>query len=180
MAADFSQERLTETFKSLITLSVEGFRYLALVNGGAVVALLAYLGNVTKNGTPLPDLRVALLLFLGGLAACGAAMLCAYITQLRLLNDLLAGASSNDEKHRSTLRVAIAAFVVSLIAFCLGAFAAVQAFSKTSWTSSAPDTPRAHLHPATPVACCTPTLRTFSEWRALPPFCDPLASEFVE
>lgn len=38
-----------ETYKSLITLSIEGFKFSALANGGSAVALLAYLGNVARN-----------------------------------------------------------------------------------------------------------------------------------
>jgi hypothetical protein len=40
----------TETYKSLITLSVEGFKFCALANGGAAVALLACLGNRWQGG----------------------------------------------------------------------------------------------------------------------------------
>lgn len=127
MAGDFNQERLTETYKSLITLSVEGFRYLALINGGAVVALLAYLGNVAKGGGPVPNLGAPLLWFLVGLVACGVAMAFAYLTQLRLLNDLLA-AGSFSTKHKSTLRVAILGYFVSLASFSYGAWVAVHAF----------------------------------------------------
>jgi hypothetical protein len=43
---DFHPE---ETFKSLITISVEALKTLALVNGGAAVALLAYLGNLAAR-----------------------------------------------------------------------------------------------------------------------------------
>lgn len=129
MAADFSQDRLTETFKSLITLSIEGFRYLALVNGGAVVALLAYLGNVAKNGTPVPDLTSALTGFLVGLVACGIALFAAYLTQFFLLNDLLANKNQEEQRHKWMVGVAAVAFVVSLAAFCWGAREAVSAFS---------------------------------------------------
>jgi hypothetical protein len=42
---------MTETFKGLITLSVELAKMLALVNGGAAVALLAYLGNFAAHAS---------------------------------------------------------------------------------------------------------------------------------
>jgi hypothetical protein len=38
-----------ETFKSLIAISLELLKMLALVNGGAAVALLAYLGNLASR-----------------------------------------------------------------------------------------------------------------------------------
>ncbi len=46
-----------ETYKSLITLSTEGFKFCALANGGPAVALLACLGNVAgkDHSVPLAD-----------------------------------------------------------------------------------------------------------------------------
>ena len=127
MAGDFNQERLTETYKSLITLSTEAFRYLALINGGAVVALLAYLGNVTKAGSCPPDLSAPLLWFLGGLVSCGAAMAFAYVTQLRLLNELL-NAGKLPTHHPLFLWAAMGTYLASLACFSYGAWVAVGAF----------------------------------------------------
>jgi len=47
MALD--QQHAAETYKSLITISVEVFKALVLLNGGAVVALLAYLGQAANK-----------------------------------------------------------------------------------------------------------------------------------
>jgi len=44
----FDEERALKIFDSMIQISVSGFKLLALLNGGAAVALLAYLGNITK------------------------------------------------------------------------------------------------------------------------------------
>lgn len=38
-----------ETYKSIITLSIEGFKFAALANGGAAVALLAYLATLREG-----------------------------------------------------------------------------------------------------------------------------------
>jgi len=127
MAGDFNQERLTETYKSLINLSIEGFRYLALINGGAVVALLTYLGNVTKNGGNIPDVSCPMLFFLLGLLSCGFAMFFAYFTQLRLLNELLQ-LGQLAVRHVFTLWAAMASFVLSLCFFGVGAWLAVEVF----------------------------------------------------
>lgn len=47
---DIRKEHALETYKSLIQTSVEGMKLLTLLNGGAAVALLAYLGNVAPHG----------------------------------------------------------------------------------------------------------------------------------
>src|SRR5580692_5156860 len=44
-----------ETYKSLITISVECMKMLAVVNGGAAIAILTYLGNlVARSSSPQP------------------------------------------------------------------------------------------------------------------------------
>lgn len=120
-------EHFNETYKSLITLSVEGFKFCALANGGAAVALLAYLGNVASKGGATPDMRYAMAGFLVGLAACGFAIFFAYLTQLCLLNET-AERSSGWFPHTWHLRASIALVFVSLASFSLGAWSAVVAF----------------------------------------------------
>src|SRR6266852_4155989 len=78
---DISKEHAVETFKSLILVSLQGLRLLALFNGGAAVALLAYLGNVAGKGIALPDMRYPMKLYLAGLGFCGLAFLAGYLTQ---------------------------------------------------------------------------------------------------
>jgi phosphate/sulfate permease len=79
---------IAETFKGLITLSTEVVKMLALVNGGAAVALLAYLGNVVHDpGVHPPHLTHALLWFCKGLFATLLAIIFAYLTQLKLYNE---------------------------------------------------------------------------------------------
>jgi hypothetical protein len=80
---------ITETFKGLIQLSIELVKMLALINGGALVALLAYLGNVATHSPANihPHLRRALGYFCNGLFATIWVMIFAYLTQLRLYNE---------------------------------------------------------------------------------------------
>jgi len=62
---------ITETFKGLINLSIEGLKALLLINGGAAVAILAYLGNLAARTSVahLPDVKNALLCFAGDVFA---------------------------------------------------------------------------------------------------------------
>ena len=48
-APQHAEWHLTETYKTLITLTVEALKMLALVNGGAAVAVLTYLGNLSAR-----------------------------------------------------------------------------------------------------------------------------------
>jgi hypothetical protein len=126
---DIRKEHAIETYKSLVQISVEGMKLLALLNGGAAVALLAYLGNVTaKTGSP-PDMRVPMVFFLAGLLLSGLAFLGSYFTQLRLYED-----SVNESTEDSTarwvfwLRCGIGAAGLSLGCFALGSGFAVWLF----------------------------------------------------
>lgn len=127
MSNDPQHDDWLETYKSLITLSTEGFKFCALANGGAAVAILTYLGNVVGKGFAAPDMSCAMAFFLAGLVLCGAAMLVAYFTQLSRLNRLSEG---KDPSKDWRLLVAIALFVCSLVAFALGSWKAVVAFRK--------------------------------------------------
>ena len=127
MDTDISKDHWLETYKSLVTLSVEGFKFIAIANGGAAVALLAYLGNVAGKGGATPDMRCPMAAFLAGLLACGLAILFAYLTQLKLLNE--SGQSSTPRlSHAWLLWGAILFFLCSLASFGIGAWQAVIRF----------------------------------------------------
>lgn len=114
-----------ETYRSLIVLSSEGFKFCALANGGAAVAVLTYLGNVAAKGAPVPDMRSSMAAFLAGLVLCGFGMVFAYLNQLSRLNRL---ARREDPSKDWRLRVAIALVVASLAAFASGSWHAVLSF----------------------------------------------------
>lgn len=116
-----------ETYRSLITLSIEGFKFSALANGGAAVALLAYLGNATGRASQPPDMRLPMAAFLVGLCACGLTMLLAYLTQLKLLNEI-SRMESPRVSHSWPLWLAILMFMFSIAAFAVGSWQAVIRF----------------------------------------------------
>jgi hypothetical protein len=125
MSSDPVHNDWLETYKSLITLSTEGFKFCALANGGAAVAILAYLGNVAGKGASAPDMRCSMAAFLSGLVLCGLAMIFAYWNQLNRLNRL---AKRQDPSKDWRLWVAIALVVASLTLFAVGSWQAVVAF----------------------------------------------------
>lgn len=133
MSNDPRHDDWLETYKSLITLSTEGFKFCALANGGAAVAILAYLGNVAGKGFATPDMSTPMAIFLVGLVLCGAAMLFAYFNQLSRLNRL---SRREDPSKDWRLWVAVVLFVSSLSAFACGSWQAVLAFKQFAPTPS--------------------------------------------
>lgn len=82
--SDWHQE---ETYKSLMLYGSSAVKYVLLVNGGSVIALLTFLGNLLNSPGPAPDMRWPLGCFLLGIVFGGIAHLTAYLTQLSLYNE---------------------------------------------------------------------------------------------
>lgn len=118
---------LAETYKSMIALSIEGFKFSALANGGACVALLAYLGNVASKGATAPDMRLPMGSFLAGLVLCGCAMLCAYLTQFQLFREERGG-YPKARTHSRFLWLSVTFYAASIGAFATGSWLAVLRF----------------------------------------------------
>lgn len=142
-----------ETYKTLVTLAVEAVKFCALANGGAVVALLAYLGNVHAKAPQMgaPNLTGAITWFLGGLAFSGVLVAASYATQVLIFNDSFQHSyirkdGRKDGRHKLPHRVAVGAFVLSLGCFVAGAWSAVAAWSQ-----------QATLTHSSPTGASTPT-----------------------
>jgi hypothetical protein len=126
MTQDIDKEHTIETYKSMIQISLEGFRLLAILNGGAAVALLSYLGSTAARGTsPSPDLRGPMGCYLLGLLLCGVTMFFSYRTQFILHNENMGIVKRG--QHMVPQRVAVWLAVASLAMFGLGSWAALSA-----------------------------------------------------
>lgn len=127
---EIKKEHAIETYKSLINISVAGMKMLMILNGGATVALLAYLGNVTGKGQTAPDMRLPMGFFIGGLVFCSLTMFCSYLTQLRLYQESV-GLSTGSKSlgHKFWLNFGIISALLSIVAFAIGSFLAVVRFT---------------------------------------------------
>src|SRR5262249_5116149 len=123
----FWKEHAIETYKSLIQVSVEGLKLLAILNGGAAVAILAYLGNTAGKQQLIPDMRWPMGLYLLGLVLCGLAFIASYLTQLRLYNESV-GRAGRIIFHQLWLRIALICVLLSILAFAVGSLLAVWHF----------------------------------------------------
>jgi len=113
---------LQETYRGLVTLSTDALKALALVNGGAAVALLTYLGH----GTTPSHANVLFLIALGcwclGLLLTTLAFIVAYVTQLRLFQeerDRVAGRAFSIE-HPTGIKAGIVCATLAAVLFGFG------------------------------------------------------------
>lgn len=127
---DFNDEHAIETYKSLISISVEGLKTLQLINGGAVVALLAYLGQVSNRAQLAGRVGCPLILFVLGLTAGTAAFVTSYETQLTLYNEDVRPNEYKGSRSNRWLRITFGLAVLSLLAFAVGAFVAVRILAR--------------------------------------------------
>jgi hypothetical protein len=120
------EEHAVETFKSIQAISLAGLKLLALFNGGAAVALLAYLGNIAGKGIMIPEMALPLKLYLFGLFFCGLAFLAGYATQLVLYNESVGRPPRWKSEWFQAAGVVLAS--LSLILFVVGSSVAAGRF----------------------------------------------------
>jgi hypothetical protein len=121
---------IVETFKGLIALSIEALKALLLINGGAAVALLAYLGSPHARYPYIPYMKNALLCFAGGVLATALAFIAGYFTQLRLYGEERARHMNQPFRQVHWIGMATATVLIfaSACAFGVGCWIAASAF----------------------------------------------------
>jgi hypothetical protein len=121
---------LAETYKGMITLAVEVLKTLALVNGGAAIAVLTYLGNLVARApkAEAPNMKSTLIWYCSGLGLTVLAFIFAYVSQLCLYNEerkRLAG-TQIPERHGWGVALCVILAVASALAFVIGSWSGVQ------------------------------------------------------
>lgn len=120
-------ERWRILHDALNNIALAFFKYIALLNGGAAVALLAYAANV---GQGAPSLTWSLKAFALGLIFGGIGLLLAYVTELNLLQEELKRAKPGRwNKHQTFLVPAFVFAILSLAAFTVGAWSAADSLA---------------------------------------------------
>jgi len=131
-----------ETFKGLIQIALEALKFPVLVNGGAAIALLAFLAKDNRAALALESVKVSMALFIGGVFLGGFAYLTAYLTQLRLYGEsALDIPQVGPMRHNVFLNLTLALMVASLIAFAVGAWTAATAMQPLPPNNSSKPTP---------------------------------------
>lgn len=124
MANEFITNHQTETFKSLITISLDIFKGLILINGGAAAGMVATLDKLTKV-IPIGAVQASMGFFVGGLLAAVVASSCAYFTQLALHEENMGREARGN--HRKWV-IAVTIFCISSMV-CFGVGGLVAALS---------------------------------------------------
>ena len=125
-----SDWHITETYKGVITLGVETLKIIFVLNGGALVACLTFLGNqavklARKPPLPIPEM---LQFYLLGLALTALAFLVAYFMQLRLYGEEIRRREGERvvRVHGYLIDFAGILLVAAVVCFCVGSWFATQ------------------------------------------------------
>jgi hypothetical protein len=129
---NFNETHAGETFKSLISISVEGLKSILLLNGGAIIAILAYLGEASSGQQLAARLKCSLVWFVVGLITISLAFVTSYLTQLALFNESVNSNTYKGPKHQLVLWTTVALGITSLVSFSCGAFSTVNVLATTA------------------------------------------------
>ncbi|HTF44271.1 MAG TPA: hypothetical protein VK641_10250 [Terriglobales bacterium] len=124
---DFKNEHALETFRSLVTIAVAALQSLVLLNGGALVALLAYIGQIDDRAAFAGRVAFPVASFILGLVMASMAFFSAYVTQLLLYGESALGAKRS---HQPAIWVTLGLAVISLGAFAVGSFCGATALTQ--------------------------------------------------
>jgi hypothetical protein len=147
----FHEDRLLETFKSLILISIDGLKALLLINGGAVVALLAFLGQSSLGPSIAPRAAESIAWFVAGTALSTFAFLGSYATQFALYNERLP-TGYRGPRHMTFPYCTLMLVIASLGCFAIGSFASLRLFASQSQTATLAAAPSPELPSASAVA----------------------------
>jgi len=121
----FQDDHALETYKSMISVSGDAIKNLLLINGGAVVAMLAYLGQSSQGPVLAKHAWLPLSLFIAGIFCSLVASWGAYWTQFLLFNESVGGAEGRKPTHMFAVKLSVVIVVLSLASFATGAFSSV-------------------------------------------------------
>ncbi|WP_215843664.1 hypothetical protein HHS34_007285 [Acidithiobacillus montserratensis] len=86
---DTDAQKHIETYKSIISLSVELYKALLLLNGGGLIALLTYIGSQHGLAPTNTWLSSAIYIFIGGLSLVPISFALSYGVQIGIYNRFL-------------------------------------------------------------------------------------------
>lgn len=125
MSMEFDEQRRIEADRALVAMAGKVFRTLFLLNGGAVVGMVASIDRIADI-VDFASLQRSLRDFVLGLVAAGAATLLAYLAQSRRHAADAGAGPGRGGASAWFARIAFLLCAASLLLFCRGALTAVD------------------------------------------------------
>lgn len=132
MNIENKDESLRLTFlNSAATLAQSTIKGAMLINGGAAVAVLAFIGNIWSKCNEVPEsIAWSVASYSGGVLIAGIAMGTAYFTQYYYLENLLNEKGANKVKVGKVFRNTSTILIIgSFISFAIGTYLSFVTFT---------------------------------------------------
>jgi len=127
-----NKEHSSETNKSMISISVEALKALLLINGGATIAMLSFLGASSRGATLVAHAWLPLSSFTLGIVFSVCAFVFSYATQFALFNETLRSSDYKGPRHMTFVVWGLAFVVLGLVAFVVGCASSILALTHSS------------------------------------------------
>lgn len=115
-----------KTYESMMTYGLHAIKFVLIANGGAIIAMLTFLGNNTDK---IQGLRTALYYYVGGIVIGGLVNITAYATQFYLFNEPEIGHVPTMKNHITWLRITLVLLTAGIGVFAYGSYLAATALS---------------------------------------------------
>lgn len=117
-----------ETYRSMIEFGRGMLRFLLIVNGGGILAILTFVGNLYTKAQceSVPNMVTPVVLFIIGIIFAGLATVTTYLVQFTLFNENMGRTESTWFNHVGWLKITLALITASILVFSIGAFVAVN------------------------------------------------------
>ena len=141
----FREDQAIETYKSMISISVEGLKSLLLINGGAIVAILAYMGQAPQGRAAAAHMMGPLSFFVAGIFLCVLSFGGAYVTQFTLLEESVGDMRAAPPHHMRAVWLTAVFALLSVTCFATGSLVSVHVLSHYKEPANPPavESPRA-------------------------------------
>lgn len=113
----------------MLTISAEGIKSLLLINGGAIVALLSFLGSSDVGRSVVQVSMLPLACYAVGMIFSVLTFITSYATQFFLFNEIVQQKTSNVKRHMFFVYLSLFFVMAGLGAFTMGCYTSVQMLS---------------------------------------------------
>lgn len=123
------KEVSAELYRSVLAFAQQAINFCFLLNGGAIIGLLTFLGNVPPTGSAVALFRVSIAFFVLGVFLATLSSIVGYLTQFAYFKEQLRDARPFPMRGTDLRRTLMLLLVLSVCSFGMGSYFATAALT---------------------------------------------------